>query len=285
MSSERIKAAFITGKANFETLKAIRETGFTDIILNYKDIDYDVFFHAHSNYLKVAIEVGCFIGEDVWEKYPTSRPLVRGKPIAKLGPLGEKWYAGVIPLVEVIEDRLNLIGHLLERYQDTEALFLDFCRFPGRWEDGENQAIVADNTENDPSSRQVIITNFVKRVLAICDKSNTQLGIFLTPYDNDMYGQNIKYLRNLCHFLSPMLYHKICQRPIEWVGKKIREFSILSGKPILPIIQSIPEPEIVSPAEFEGTLKQTLHEGSLGFAVLNWEALNTEMRSKMKIDT
>jgi len=285
MSSGRIKAAFVTEKANFETLKAIKETGFTTIITNYKNIDYNVFFHAHFNHLKVAIEVGCFIGEDLWEKYPTSRPIVRGKPIAKLGPLGEKWYAGVIPLPDVIEDRLILIGHLIERYQDIEALFLDFCRFPGRWEDGENYAIVANNTGNDPGYRQVIISNFVKNVLEICNTSNTQLGIFLTPYDNNMYGQDIDYLRNLCQFLSPMLYHKICQKPIEWIGKKIHEFSILSGKPILPIIQSIPEPETVSPTEFEDTLKQTMHEGSLGFAVLSWEALNTEMRSKIQTDT
>src|SRR5690242_20788796 len=104
MSSGRIKVAFITGKLNFEMLKVIRDAGFTGIITTYKDIDYDLFVHARLNHLKVAIEVGCFIGEDLWEKYPTSRPIVRGKPIAKLGPLGEKWYAGVIPLPEVIED-------------------------------------------------------------------------------------------------------------------------------------------------------------------------------------
>lgn len=126
------KVAFAFKKPNSKEVALIKTTGFSHLITNYKNIDSELIATCRKNKSPLWMEIGCFVGEELWEKFPLSRPTIDGKPIDKLGPPGNKWYAGVIPLPKVIEDRLNLINRLLNKYRQIEVIYLDFCRFPGR---------------------------------------------------------------------------------------------------------------------------------------------------------
>ena len=75
-----------------------------------------------------------------------------------------------------------------------------------------------------------------------------------------------------------MLYHKICKKPVSWIGKKIKSYSNLAKKSVLPVIQSISEPLPLSPAESREAVWQTKHKKSLGVMVLSWEGMNKKLR-------
>ncbi len=272
------KITFTFKQPDNNIISKIKQSGFSAIITNHINIDEALVKNTKRQGLALWTEIKCFEGEELWQKYPNARPIINNTPIEKLGPQKNKWYAGVIPLTKVIEDRINLIQNVLKTYPEIEVLYLDFCRFPGRWEDGTGKAIIANNTENNIQKRIEIISNFVKKVSSLIKSHNKKLGIFLTPYDNPIYGQDIKTLSPLCNFLSPMLYHKICQQPPSWIGQKIEEYARLANKPILPVIQTIPEPTPVTLPEFKTEYQQTRRNNSEGTMILNWESLSEEMR-------
>jgi hypothetical protein len=75
-------------------------------------------------------EVALFVGERHWRRHPESRPLgPDGRPHAKRG-----WYAGVCPSQEwLVEAKLREVERLLGSGR-VDGIWLDFIRFPGRWE-------------------------------------------------------------------------------------------------------------------------------------------------------
>lgn len=273
-----MKVAFLFKRPTLLELKEIKTTRFDGIITGYQNIDQSLINDCLKSKLFIWMEIGCFVGEDLWRIYPNSRPVVKKKPINRLGPPENRWYAGVIPTKEVILNRIKLISSKIKSLSEIEAIYLDFCRFPGRWEDGEGQFILADNTENDLTERQKLISNFILSIKEVTIKNDLKLGIFLTPYDNNYYGQDLNFISKACDFLSPMLYFKICYQSVSWIRNRIDYFYHKTNKKILPVLQSLPEPELISTDDFITSLTMINQKNTQGYMILSWEYLTQDLK-------
>ncbi len=269
--------SFAFGRLSARDMQKMHAADFQVIITGSSNIAEPMLDMTRENGLLVWVEVSCFQGEELWQRFPQSRPTVDGKQISKTGPPGNKWYAGVLPNPKVVADRLLFIEKLLDRYK-VPVLYLDFCRFPGRWEDGLGQAISAENGETRAGKRMKIITDFVRQVAKLCRARGTKLGIFLVPYDNSEYGQDLGEVAQICDYFSPMLYHKICGRKTEWIGDRCNFFSKKLNRKIIPVLQSLPEPTPLPPVEFRQALNQVDKKLSQGVMILSWESLTPEMK-------
>ena len=177
----------------------------------------------------------------------------------------------------MVVDRLELIESILKNLNGVETVFLDFCRYPGRWEDGKGHAVAADNIRQDTHERQRTITSFIRLVRTLCDAKNVSLGIFLTPYDHAAYGQDLAKVSTLCQLSAPMLYHAICHRSVAWIDERLVFFKNSVTNDIVPVIQSIPEPNPLTPEEFTTSLRIAMHNTS-GAMVLTYEAMDKAMK-------
>lgn len=112
------------------------------------------------------------------------------------------------------------------------------------------------------------ITSFVglvRKVIFDSEKS-IKLGIFVVPWEDNEYSAGIKRILGidleqmapLVDTVSPMLYHKMCGKDVEWVKEKVNYYWNL-GKSFLPLIQTENIPKEIELEEFKK---------SMGFAVL-----------------
>jgi hypothetical protein len=68
---------------------------------------------------------------------------------------------------------------------------------------------------------------------------------------------------------SPMVYHRMCGYPPQWVGEVTAEIRTWTGKPVWPIVQSVDGPTTLSPAEHGQVLDIVLgHASSDGVLVV-----------------
>ena len=83
--------------------------------------------------IKAYAEISCFSGKKAWETFPGSRPITAsGEPFDTEGG-----YGGVCVNHEgYVADLLSRIEHLLDEAR-WDGLWLDFIRWPGRWEEKE----------------------------------------------------------------------------------------------------------------------------------------------------
>jgi hypothetical protein len=84
----------------------------------------------HATGLRVYAELGVFSGQGVWERFPDSRPITGdGTPAPR-----EEWYEPAIPtLAELRAHRLRDLETLIQS-APLDGLWLDFIRWPARWE-------------------------------------------------------------------------------------------------------------------------------------------------------
>lgn len=106
----------------------LQEHNFSAVFGGYSDTALVAALHEAG--IQVYAEFPVFFGESQWQLYPDSRPiLANGAPLSKQG-----WYAGVNPSHPgVRRDRLNALYRLLSQTQ-VDGVWLDFIRWPGRWE-------------------------------------------------------------------------------------------------------------------------------------------------------
>ncbi len=87
--------------------------------------------------IRLYAEFGVFAGEHFWTEFPGSRPVTsEGKLLEKID-----WYAAVNPSCEQVrQERLQSFAEILENYP-LDGIWLDFIRWPGRWENPEPQLL------------------------------------------------------------------------------------------------------------------------------------------------
>ncbi|NOZ56915.1 MAG: hypothetical protein GXO73_09050 [Calditrichaeota bacterium] len=252
----------------------------------------------HARGIKVYAEIGFFVGEKLWEKYPQSRPIkADGLPLEKI-----EWYAGVTPTIsEVQEDRLNALRELLKSTR-VDGVWLDFIRWPAKWErpdpilpktsfdpvtlkqfEEKTGVAIPESltsvpeianwilTKHEPEwtrFRCEVIADVVARARAICDEAGrpVTLGLFEVPWTADDFGgallktvgQDPKRLGEFVDVFSPMVYHGMCGQPVDWIARVTTWVHETSGKPVWPIVQSLDKPEKMSAEEFARTLETAL---------------------------
>jgi hypothetical protein len=116
------------GKQPEAIAQVLTEWGVTALFGGYEDPALVAALHERG--IKVFAEVALFVGKRYWERYPHSRPITStGEPMPPEG-----WYYGVNPITpEIRKHNLERIRKLIEQYQ-VDGVWLDFCRWPCRWE-------------------------------------------------------------------------------------------------------------------------------------------------------
>lgn len=254
----------------------------------------------HDAGLNVFAEFNCFSGKHWWETVPESRPVLRdGSPMEPDG-----WYHGVNPTVpEIHEDRLNALEHLIQGHE-IDGVWLDFIRWPCHWEvaqpklartgfdAGTRRRFTQDTGVKDIDSHQEQwtdwrcqqITDWVAQARVVVDQSNSRpkLGLFGVPWLPDDYhgairtiiGQDYPALSQYIDVFSPMTYHRMCNRDVDWIGRVIQGIHAQTGKPVCPIIQSVDEPAPLPAEEYGRALELALsHADSDGVIVFTLEGI------------
>lgn len=212
------------GKQPEAIAQSLADWGVTAVFGGYEDPALVAALHEQG--IKVFAEVSLFVGKQYWERYPHSRPTTStGEPM-----VAEGWYYGVNPIIpEIRTHNVERIRTLIERYE-VDGVWLDFCRWPCRWERSTPQLIQTsfdpltlaafqrDEGISIPSSLQTIpekadwllahhyeawtawkcnqITSFVQQVRVIIDQTPRKvlLGLFSIPWRPTDFDGAIRHI-------------------------------------------------------------------------------------------
>ena len=295
------------GKSSEECVEILKSWGSNVIYGGHEDPDFVK--AAHQAGMKVFAEIGIFVGERNWERYPESRPITSsGSAILK-----DKWYAGVTPTIDAVRaERLKAIRDLMKNH-DLDGVWLDFIRWPCHWEvhcprieqtsfdpitvskfqsstgirippalsKPEEIAdwILSNHADDWTSFKCDQITTFVEDARNVIKEFGEDkiLGLFGVPWRDDydgaitrIIGQDYEALSRFVDVFSPMLYHRMCDRSVAWIGEVTADLSGRTGRPIWPVIQAVNEPDSLSDAEFNTALKTAVEaRGSTGVIVFS----------------
>ena len=267
---------------------------------------------AHALGISVYAEFGCFRGKNWWEDIPDSRPITpKGSPLEPVD-----WYYGVNPSVlDVRQQLLTRLRELLSNYQ-VDGVWLDFIRWPCRWEKKNPQLI---QTSFDPhtiqrftsdtkialkgedTATQILthhanewtrwkceqVRSWVAEARTIVDtvRPEVTLGMFAIPWlPNDfdgaitsIIGQDFDQLAPYIDVFSPMTYHRMCHRPVSWIETITSHLKQTTNKPVVPIIQSVDLPDVLPIDDYSESLEIAQSVGE-GVIVFTLESMLEEKR-------
>jgi hypothetical protein len=116
------------------------------------------------------------------------------------------------------------------------------------------------------------------------------VGAFVVPWRPEerqgairrVLGQDFARMARYVDVFSPMVYHRMVGRPVEWVGEIAAWMGRETGRPVWPIVQAVdaPQGETVAPEELVAVLRQALEHGD-GALVFTLDAL---MKAPEKLD-
>lgn len=116
------------GKTANEQVALLAEWGADSIFGGYKDPRFVDAIHQSD--LKIYAEFACFQGERWWKKVPSSRPILVDGTV--LQPV--EWYCGVNPSEPAVREALLEELATLVQQHEIQGVWLDFIRWPCRWE-------------------------------------------------------------------------------------------------------------------------------------------------------
>ncbi|NTU72593.1 hypothetical protein HGB07_00220 [Candidatus Roizmanbacteria bacterium] len=106
------------------------------------------------------------------------------------------------------------------------------------------------------------------------------LGAFLVPWRKADYngalsfylGQDAQLLAPSIDVFSPMVYHQMVERPVEWIGGITDYFAEMTGRPVWPIIQA----EKVGGKEFDQIMQVVSRPAAQGLLVYKFSDMHDE---------
>jgi len=105
--------------------------------------------------------------------------------------------------------------------------------------------------------RMACITDITKQCAQVLKKANpkVKLGMFTVPWRRKetrggemnaierIIAQDYPNLAKYVDVFSPMVYHRMCDEPVEWIGEIVDWVAKETRKPVVPIIQAHGEPK------------------------------------------
>ncbi len=133
------------------------------------------------------------------------------------------------------------------------------------------------------------IAGFVRQIAETIEKENPDviLGLFGVPWRMDEYdgaihaivGQDFELLaRSGVDIFSPMVYHGLCYRNVQWIAEVADYFHTITGKSVVPIVQACSIPNTLSNEEFAQAVKAGLEPPSLGVIIFHATYLEKEAK-------
>lgn len=298
-----IRGAFLTKPINQDTITRLKALGVNQVALSWESCQKGGTQQLRDQGIQVFAEISLFVGQALWEKYPASRPVSRdGRPMDPIN-----WYFGVCPNnPDVRVEKLAQVETILDG-KEIDGLWLDFIRYPCHWEAVRGTPITeycfcphclakfeaevggAPEGEAWTAWKCVQIAAFVGEIRDRIKVSGrieasgraVQLGLCAVPwsladYDGairSVIGQDFAALARHVDVFGVMAYHKLIERPVDWIGAIVREMAHLTGKTVLPLVQTMDEPELLSDVEFERSLRVGMQEPAAGVIVFHYEDL------------
>ena len=261
----------------------------------------------HKAGIEVHSEIGLFTGKGWWDKYPESRPITdQGLPLEKDGWYygvcpNQEWLRQ--EKLEEIRQRVQeheLDGIWLDfiRYpchwevknpRIDQTCFCPVClakfqkdtkiNIPARLKTVSEKAEWILNRHGKAWTRWKCrqIANFCRDARSIIRKvrPGCKLGLFGVPWTEEDFDdaihrvvcQDYKMLNRWIDIFSPMVYHKMCYRPVGWIGNFTTYLVRKTGKPVWPIVQAGGFPEKITLEEFEQELRIGLTKPSSGVII------------------
>ena len=282
------------GKPVAEQVAWLRNVGCTAVFGGHEDPDFVAAAHAAG--MPVYAEFGCFAGQRWWERAPASRPItaagtclepegwycgvnpsipeVRQDRLAALERLvGEHELDGVWLDFIRWPCHWEVPEPTLPRTSFDPFTLAAFCRDTGNDVPVADPAaaarvLLSEHEAEWTAWRCAQITSWVADARAVLHRVRPQalLGLFGVPWRLserggailNIVGQDYRALGQNVDIFSPMVYHRMCGYPVEWIGDVVAEVRALSGKPVWPIIQSVDEPSSLPAEEYGQALDVAL---------------------------
>lgn len=257
------KGIFVFDQVDRGKIKAIRQLGFDTIFISDRNLNNSRLDALRKNDWRIFVETGVFN-----DNLCPNDQLVR-------------------------RNKLEKIKRIMQEFA-IDGLWLDFIRFPAKWE-AENQQLTDIHRCSRCQSledRTRVISRFVSRVRALIDKGKRkiQLGMFTVPLKKNelngtitrTLGQDFKSLAEHVDVFSPMVYHKMCGKTTKWIHGVVKYMDRVTNRSILPIIQTEDKPSKISGQEFKTAIDQAMKFPSRGVIIFFLEDL---LKSKQKLST
>jgi len=245
----------------------------------YGGYDAELIEALHNAEIKVYGTIGLFAGENYWKSHPECHPInPEGEPIKKIKWYAgvcpnQKWLRK--EKLEQIRNMLteyNIDGIWLDciRYPchwEVKNPLIEqtcFCSVCINLFQKDTGIKLSEELETPREKAQWIlqnhedkwtrwkcqqITDFVKEAKEVVKSVNhdAHLGIFGVPWTDKDYDnaieriicQDYKSLANYVDVFSPMVYHLMCNRPVEWITETTNWVAEQTNKTIWPIIQAM----------------------------------------------
>lgn len=313
--------SMVKGKTDSAIIIWLKEMGFNAVFCRPKE--KSLIESLHKAGIKVYVEYSLFVGEGLWQKYPLGRPVTsEGKPLKKYNwyagvnptvkEVRSEKLKGIRSLVEETEvdgiwlDFIRWPCHwevpepeILQTSFD-EPTIKKFAADAGlstllKLESTPVRAdkIIKDHLDKWTRWKCEQITSFVAETRKIADsaKSKILLGAFTVPWtDSDhngaiktIIGQDYEALGKHLDVVSPMVYHRLCNRPADWIGEATTAISEKVTCDTWPVVLLADEPVKLPPLELEKAIKTALKaKGSNGIILFSMRDLDSDKARVIK---
>ncbi len=270
--------------------------------------------------LRVYVSCAIFLGSPaLWQEMPAARPITdSGDPAP-----AEEWYYPALPTLPALRAARLAQVEELARTLPLDGIWLDFIRWPARWERSSPQLYhssfdpvtlvqfqqdtgihLPTGTDTAVAAARWILHHQAKawfqwRCRQIADfvaeaaqvlrqlRPEALLGLFLVPWTGGpedglpvaeahirIVGQDPRLLGQVAHVLSPMVYHRLCDRPPTWAGQVTARVAAQADCAVWPVVEAIPGPAHQYPAvEFAQACASAAAAGHDGLIVFNLAGL------------
>lgn len=314
--------AFV-GMGPAQIARRLRDGGLGGVFLKDRDLDFCRALQGVG--LKVYASHGVFVdNSNLWTEIAGSRPIdASGEPVP-----AQDWYRPLLPTSQAVRElRLNQLDELAAS-MPLDGLWLDFIRWPARWESGEPKLyqssfdpktlaqfqtdtgialpshvgyaagdddaakaaewILADAADAWMAWRCEQIASFVDEARSVLKhrRPDALLGLFTVPWignplDNlpveqahiRIVGQDPALLGPRVDVLSPMVYHRLCGRDVDWPGQVTSALRDQVECDVWPVVETLAEDTTFTAAEFVEVSEAARQAGTGEVIVFNLEGL------------
>lgn len=287
------------GKGLKEQVEILKELGTTGVFGGHNNKEFIDLMHKEG--MKVYCSFGCFKGNEVWEEFPEARPVEDNMNLLEqdgnyfgVNPAYEPYRRQLLKKFEEVINGYDIDGIWLDfirwpchwEVKDTylpQTSFDEYTtdrferecniKLKSMSEQDKTKEILVEYNEEWIAWRCDIINSWVEEARDIIKRSgrNITLGMFTVPWtDKDkgnaiinIIGQDFEALSSYIDIFSPMVYHKMCDKDVEWIYEITNWMKSNFDSKVLPIIQSVDVPDELELNQYERSLNLLLNKEEL----------------------
>ncbi len=282
----------------------------------YPDESEELLRQLKSAGLSLYQSMGVFVGRSDYLKRPEWRPV--GVDGEALKP--NEWYYPLSP------NHPELRQRRLERFQQRlnnphiDGIWLDFIRFPLRWENGapnfeqacfskhslrafetfssidipkgatqeKAEWILSTHLDQWTAFKVESIRSWANQAanLRNAERPDVKLGFFGLPYSPDEHdgalrrivGQDYTILANVVDIISPMIYHRMINKPVDRIRELTLEIQNVTDTPVWPVVQTMNLPDTLSGDEFQHAIVSAARASKQGLILFAANHIESENR-------